>query len=258
MTQESAETPIPELEEPTDQQRPATWSSALRLGLKRRYLVLVAVILLTVGSFIGWIAWNELKLPANLFAVLPPSDLPVAAPEPLPIPPAPAAEVVPAVPQPAAPPDDARMDRLEELLKQNIELMEQMGRALQANEDAHLYLAEKVDQIEDMKANSDSLSALMYNIAMQVESLSPYAGETAAAVEEPTVPSIPDSPPFELLAIDKWQHDWYAVLELDGQVTMVTPPASRAGWELLRLDPTSRKALFRNSASGTEHELAIR
>ena len=143
-------------------------------------------------------------------------------------------------------------------MKQNIELMEQMERALQANEDAHLYLAEKVDQIEDMKASSESLSALMYNIAMQVESLSPHAGETAAAVEEPTVPSIPDSPPFELLAIDKWQHDWYAVLELDGQVTMVTPPASRAGWELLRLDPTSRKALFRNSASGTEHELEIR
>ena len=143
-------------------------------------------------------------------------------------------------------------------MDRNITLLEELARAMQANQDAHMYLAESVDQIEDVKATSESLSAMVYDISMQVDALSPYASDTPAVAAEPTVQSSPASPPFELLAIDKWQHDWYAVLELDGQVAMVTPPESRAGWELVRLDPTARKALFRNTASGAEHELQVR
>ena len=143
-------------------------------------------------------------------------------------------------------------------MERNTVLLEQIERALQVNEDAHLYMSEKIDQIEDVKATSETLSAMVYDISMQVDALSPYSSDTPAVAAGPTVQSSPAAPPFELLAIDKWQHDWYAVLELDGQVAMVTPPESRAGWELVRLDPTARKAVFRNTASGTEHELQVR
>ena len=150
------------------------------------------------------------------------------------------------------------MDRLEELMERNIALLEEIGACLAGKRGRAHVLAERVDQIEDVKATSETLSAVVYDISMQVDALSPYSSDTPAVAAEPTVQSSPAAPPFELLAIDKWQHDWYAVLELDGQVAMVTPPDSRAGWELVRLDPTARKALFRNTASGTEHELQVR
>ena len=77
MTQATPAPSVPESDAPTDQRRPKKWSGGLRLGLKKRYLLLVAVILLTVIPIISWVAWHELKLPGNPFAVLPPEAPPL-------------------------------------------------------------------------------------------------------------------------------------------------------------------------------------
>ena len=82
---------------------------------------------------------------------------------------------------------------------------------------------------------------------------------TEAAPTNPTpIPatSSMDVPPFRLIAIDRWENEWNAVLELNGKVSMILPQSARAGWKLLRISPQERTALFR-SRSGTEAQLSV-
>ena len=66
-----------------------------------------------------------------------------------------------------------------------------------------------------------------------------------------------EAPPFQLVSIDLWNNTWYAVLELEGIITMIEPNAVRAGWQLINVDPPSQSANFL-SDSGKEVRLTVK
>ena len=141
------------------------------------------------------------------------------------------------------------------------DLMESVAQLLRRNDDANLYLSERIDRFDDIVATIAQLGAhvsdLDHRIAMLEEGVNDLAQQYRSAAiamamtEEESAPA----PPFTLIGIDRWEKKWNAVLELEGKVTMIEPQVSVAGWKLLAIDPDRRTALFR-SASGSETELS--
>ena len=133
---------------------------------------------------------------------------------------------------------------------------------MQNSDDADLYLAEKIDGLEDILAPVAQLggyiTALDSRIALLEDRVANLAHQQHTAIEMPADEAVISTsspvPPFRLIAIDRWQQKWNAVLEFEGKVKMIEPPSSVAGWQLLTIDPDRRTALFRNE-SGNEIEL---
>lgn len=142
------------------------------------------------------------------------------------------------------------------------ELLERVDLLLSQDNDANLYLAEKIDGFADRLDTMaqlggyvtalDSRIALLEDRIVELTKHFPANAEISADVE--TSPESPPGPPFRLIAIDRWQKKWNAVLEFEGKVTMIEPPSSVAGWQLLSIDAERRTAIFRNG-SGNEIEL---
>ncbi len=141
------------------------------------------------------------------------------------------------------------------------DLMESVAQLLRRNDDANLYLSERIDRFDDIVATIAQLGAhvsdLDHRIAMLEEGVNGLAQQYRSAAiamamtEEESAPA----PPFTLIGIDRWEKKWNAVLQLEDKVTMIEPQSTVAGWQLLAIDPSRRTALFR-SASGTETELS--
>ena len=254
----TAELPAQPVEE---RPRASRWHSKIP-GIRGRWLIWFAVpTLLASVPFIGWFVWYELKLPQATFVSEPIAYVPITPAELVDA--APPAETVPPVlepisepVQPTQPPTESRLVILEAAVERNSALLEKVEQVLTANNGADLYMAEKLDLIVDVKTIVESLLAMSHQVSTEIAGLAPTAFAAPNWITEN--PSPQTEPPFELIAIDRWQRAWYAVLALNGHVTMVAPPDSRAGWELVSLEPMARKALFRNAASGTEHELQVR
>ena len=141
------------------------------------------------------------------------------------------------------------------------ELLEEVKYQLRQNNDADLYLAEQVAELQKLVISiqtgqtivAENLENRMIDLAQKIDVMS-EAGSTEPAPNSSTSSS--DIPPFRLIAIDRWENEWNAVLELNGKISMLAPQSARAGWKLLRISPQNRTALFR-SRSGTEAQLTV-
>ena len=141
------------------------------------------------------------------------------------------------------------------------ELLEEVKNQLRQNNDADLYLADQMAQIQKLVISiqtgqtivAESLENRMIELGQKIDDMS-EAAPTEPAPSSSTSSS--DVPPFRLIAIDRWENEWNAVLELNGKISMLAPQSARAGWKLLRISPQNRTALFR-SRSGTEAQLTV-
>ena len=141
------------------------------------------------------------------------------------------------------------------------ELLEEVKYQLRQSNDADLYLADQMAQTQKLVISiqtgqtivAESLENRMIELAQKIDVMS-EAAPTEAAPSSSTSSS--DVPPFRLIAIDRWENEWNAVLELNGKISMLAPQSARAGWKLLRISPQNRTALFR-SRSGTEAQLTV-
>ena len=141
------------------------------------------------------------------------------------------------------------------------ELLEEVKQKLHQNNDADLYLADQIAELQNLVISvqtgqtivAESFENRMNELAQKIDAIS-----EAAPTEPAPIPSTSsmDVPPFRLIAIDRWENEWNAVLELNGKVSMLMPQSARAGWKLLRISPQNRTALFR-SRSGTEAQLTV-
>ncbi len=144
---------------------------------------------------------------------------------------------------------------------ENEKLLEEVRHQLRQNNDADLYLAEQVAELEKLVISlqtgqaivAESLEHRMTELAHKIDAMAEAAPNEPAPI--PTTSS-PDVPPFRLIAIDRWENEWNAVLELNGKISMLAPQSARAGWKLLQISPQNRTALFRSN-SGTEAELTV-
>ena len=141
------------------------------------------------------------------------------------------------------------------------ELLEEVKYQLRQNNDADLYLAEQFAELQKLVISiqtgqtivAENLENRMIDLAQKIDVMS-EAAPTDPAPSSSTSSS--DVPPFRLIAIDRWENEWNAVLELNGKISMLAPQSARAGWKLLRISPQNRTALFR-SRSGTEAQLTV-
>ena len=141
------------------------------------------------------------------------------------------------------------------------ELLEEVRHQLRQNNDADLYLADQIAELQKLVISlqtgqtivAESLENRMNVLAQKIDVMSEAAPNEPAPISS-TRSS--DVPPFRLIAIDRWENEWNAVLALNGKVSMLVPQSARAGWKLLRISPQNRTALFR-SRSGTEAQLTV-
>ena len=161
--------------------------------------------------------------------------------EPLPV-----SETV-ALGQPGLSPDDARkrsvsrrrgLVRPKKASRRPIRSMRncwrRSGISCSQNNDADLYLA---DQIAELQKLVISLQTGQTIVAESHENRMNELAQKIDAISEPTpvtITQIPstsstDVPPFRLIAIDRWENEWNAVLELNGKISMLVA-AIRTSW----------------------------
>ena len=141
------------------------------------------------------------------------------------------------------------------------ELLEEVKQKMQQNNDADLYLADQIEQLQKLVISlqtgqtivAESHEKRMNELTRKIDAMS--EPPTSEITPIPSTNSM-DAPPFRLIAIDRWQNEWNAVIELNGKISMLAPQTTRAGWILLQISPQTRTALFR-SRSGTEAQLTV-
>ena len=146
------------------------------------------------------------------------------------------------------------------------ELIQQLNFALQRADDATLYLETRVSALEKNLEGMKSVDHRLEELTGEVSSLQANTRKLYGLIETFNAPppasasvtpaAISLVPPFTLIAIDRWQSEWNAVLEMQGKTAMIKPNDERAGWRLVKIEPTARRALFRNR-DGIDHELEI-
>ena len=144
-------------------------------------------------------------------------------------------------------------------------LIQQLTASLQRADDATLYLETRVGALENNLQEIKTVDRRLAELTEEVSSLKSQSRKLYSLIETssspPTQALAPETasltvPPFTLIGIDRWHNEWNAVLEMQGKLVMLTPEAERAGWQLVKIEPTARKALFRNR-EGIDHELKI-
>ena len=141
------------------------------------------------------------------------------------------------------------------------ELLEEVKQKMQQNNDADLYLADQITELQKLVISlqtgqtivAESHENRMNELTRKIDAMS--EPPTSEITPIPSTNSM-DAPPFRLIAIDRWQNEWNAVIELNGKISMLAPQSTRAGWILLQISPQTRTALFR-SRSGTEAQLTV-
>ncbi len=141
--------------------------------------------------------------------------------------------------------------------------LSQMQINLNRTNDALLYFDERLNAIDSLKAELAAITESYHSSVRQMSALSEQL-EAKLSVDEPRKPTLAsvemtpqkNLPPFRLIAIDRWQNQWNAVLELNGQITMIKPNSSRVGWHLVTIHSAKQTAVFK-SDSGIEAELHV-
>lgn len=140
--------------------------------------------------------------------------------------------------------------------------LEEIRLGLKQQTDAFLYFDEQLQPItESLYRLESALSVQSSTTALfeeRMTHLQELVGELTASLTESRLPieSAEHLPPFRLVAIDRWNNEWNAVIELNGKISMIGLNASRAGWLLFQIIPNSRSAVFR-SESGNQVKLEV-
>ena len=139
---------------------------------------------------------------------------------------------------------------------EQLALLEEVKNLLMKHEDAFLYFDQRLSPLDELKPKLETAVSLQTSLAKLLESrmiqLESKVGNMERAIIDSKKPNLSENthlsyPPFRLIAIDRWNNEWNAVLELGGQVTAVRPKASLAGWSLLSINPIRHSAKFRKS-----------
>ncbi len=136
-------------------------------------------------------------------------------------------------------------------------ILEEIHLGFKQQNDALLYfddrlqpMAEMVPMLESIAAiqssTTDRLEERMMNLEESITQLNSTLHESDA-----TQQTKEQVPPFRLIAIDRWNNEWNAVIELDGKFAMIGLHSFRAGWQLLEIDPRERTALFQADSGHT-------
>lgn len=133
---------------------------------------------------------------------------------------------------------------------------------LKQQTDAFLYFDEQLQPITESLHRLESAVSVQSSTTALFEErmnrLQELVGELTVSLTESIRPieSAEHLPPFRLVAIDRWNNEWNAVIELNGKISMIGQNASRAGWLLFQIHPNSRSAVFR-SESGNQVKLEV-
>ncbi|MDE0310043.1 MAG: hypothetical protein OXI60_09470 [Acidiferrobacterales bacterium] len=129
--------------------------------------------------------------------------------------------------------------------------------------DALVYFDDRIDSLIELKPSIESLVSgqgkTINALETRMMAIENALREFADTLEVNNTDSekVADSrPPFNLIAVDRWENQWNAVIELDGRITMIQPEDSRAGWKLLKINPSTASAEF-HSDSGTQAILKV-
>ena len=140
--------------------------------------------------------------------------------------------------------------------------LDEIRLGLKQQTDAFLYfdeqlqpITESLHRLESAVSVQSSTTALFEERMTHLEEL---VGELTVSLTESRLPfaSSEHLPPFRLIAIDRWNNEWNAVIELNGKISMIGLNTSRAGWLLFQINPNSRSAVFR-SESGNQVKLEV-
>ncbi len=141
--------------------------------------------------------------------------------------------------------------------------MEQISLGLKQQNDALLYFDDRLQPFHELLPKLESSIAhqrsVVNLIEQRFENMEITLAELSATLAERRQADAVQKtrqPPFRLIAIDRWNNKWNAVIELAGKMAMIEPHASRAGWLLIRVDPDARSAVF-ESESGTQVQLRV-
>ncbi len=144
-----------------------------------------------------------------------------------------------------------------------LSLLQEIKSDLKQQHDAFFYFDDRLQPIRDILPRLESTASAQLSatehLTQQLQRLETELLEAVAALTESQTANTVNShttPPFRLIAIDRWNNQWNAVIEFDGKISMISPQASRAGWLLVDIDPSSHSARFRTS-SGEEIRLNI-
>ena len=140
--------------------------------------------------------------------------------------------------------------------------LDEIRLGLKQQTDAFLYFDEQLQPITESLHRLESAVRVQSSTTGQFEErmtlLEELVGELTVSLTESRLPGEPTEhlPPFRLVAIDRWNNEWNAVIELNGKISMIGLNASRAGWLLLQINPNSRSAVFR-SETGDQVKLEV-
>ena len=144
-----------------------------------------------------------------------------------------------------------------------LSMLEEINSGLKQQNDAFLYFDDRLQPMRELLPKLESAVALQSTATQHLESRiveleSEIANLTTFVTEaqNTNVQSALSTPPFRLIAIDRWNNEWNAVIEFEGKITMISPQSARAGWRLVTIDPNTHSAQFQ-STTGNEAILSV-
>ncbi len=155
--------------------------------------------------------------------------------------------------------DVGRSDQMETLMGSEIlEILDTIRNDNQQTKDAMLYFDERMETLLTRMASiesvftsqlveSDELENRVVQIQNDLESIRSSFKSTQGNRDD----RIDTSPPFSLIAVDRWDNEWNAVIELDGRIATIQPRDHRAGWKLKQIDPNRKVAVFQSNTGQT-------
>ncbi len=142
--------------------------------------------------------------------------------------------------------------RLNETISSLERLNQRLIPANHRNEDFETIKMQLAQVLEKQNEIANILDTRLLDLQTSLHSLiEQFSNERIADSSPPK-----SAPPFRLISVDLWNNTWYAVLEIDGNITMMEPLAEKDGWRLIEIDPLSQSALFR-SALGQDSRLRV-
>ena len=147
-------------------------------------------------------------------------------------------------------------------LAAQIETIIEIQSLLEKAQETDAKLTEQVESLLGMRANVLSLINMQSVIAESIEdrlfAIEDKLQDMSSMMQRPETTAEPDqsAPPFRLIAIDRWDNVWNAVIFLDSKMAMLEPNDSRAGWTLLEVDASRKQARFVH-ADGVEAVLDV-
>lgn len=144
-----------------------------------------------------------------------------------------------------------------------ISILEEIKTQVEQQNDAFLYFDDRLEPFSDLIPKLESAISLQSSVAELMDqrliNLETQVSNLMQIITDSDTADIEDAnskPPFHLIAIDRWNNEWNAVIQLDGKISMIGLHASRVGWLLVEIDPGEQTALFR-TATGEEAELRV-